>query len=398
MSQGAQTKNGDTGAGHLDHVLILKYVTEKALIDEVLLVEDHLATCDACVNRVRSYDALRANLDAILAGWTHEQHRELALSGLESPPMASSRAAVDPVVPFLESDGPIEVTPELPPVVEGVESDLPASDEIDNLVSFNPWLKVISWAAVAAAACVAVVIYWQGQPPEEGQRLFRDTSGPVTVADGNVIEFEAPIEIDDSLRRAIGQFAVSGQVYIRPGLATRISALDTSVVYLGVDDDGPEAPELLFPVAETVRYDHLQLRWNPADGSESQRVIVVSDEGDEWSGKAPGDASSIVVSMKRLKPGMSYTWQVETTTGSDWILSEPARFHVLSEEQTLRVLELETGLRESALALGYVYAIHGLREEALGQLERIERLNPDNPRVDEMVRSVKETLFGGGDE
>jgi hypothetical protein len=157
--------------------------------------------------------------------------------------------------------------------------------------------------------------------------------------------------------------------------------------------DAPVLPgfALRSPVATAV-LGQPAFRWTPLAGGETYQVKVFDANlapavesgavsGTEWRPSRP------------LPPGV-YVWQVAARrAGEDRIApgpgSPPARFRVLLAEQARSIESDVKAAGGSHLALGILYANHGLVVEAERELEQVVAANPRSATARSLLASVR---------
>jgi tetratricopeptide (TPR) repeat protein len=81
------------------------------------------------------------------------------------------------------------------------------------------------------------------------------------------------------------------------------------------------------------------------------------------------------------------------------LLSSPAVGFWVTDPESLRDVEIgEREYHDSALARAALYERHGLYEEALAEVERLNKANPKSPATQEMLRNLHSKLGMNGTE
>lgn len=158
--------------------------------------------------------------------------------------------------------------------------------------------------------------------------------------------------------------------------------------------DAPAPPDfaLRSPVATAVLDGRPAFRWTPLAGGETYQVRVFDSSLSPVaeSGPLPGTEWR----PSRPLPSGIYVWQVVARrAGEDRIApgpgSPPARFRVLLAEQARSIESDVKAAGGSHLALGILYANHGLVVEAERELEQVVAANPRSATARSLLASVR---------
>ena len=143
------------------------------------------------------------------------------------------------------------------------------------------------------------------------------------------------------------------------------------------------------------------LHWQRVPGTARYSVTLAYAETENdgkvvWEGNA-GARDHLTVPSNLLKEGHSYLWQVKARVGQRSLSSPPVGFWVIDSE-SLR--DVEVGEREyqnAALVRAALYERHGLYEEALAEIEHLNKANPKSPAIQGMLRNLRRKLGKDGE-
>jgi hypothetical protein len=148
----------------------------------------------------------------------------------------------------------------------------------------------------------------------------------------------------------------------------------------------------LSPILTVVRSARPTLKWQKVAAAQKEQkyevTVVDRDDNPIWTGSVA--TTQVTLPPDKLKPGQIFFWQVETSINGKLLRSpEGVGFWVLDEESLREVEAAERNYKTSALALVTVYEKYGLYEEALMQVERLKKKNPNNPLVPMMLKNLR---------
>ena len=156
--------------------------------------------------------------------------------------------------------------------------------------------------------------------------------------------------------------------------------------------DGKTSYGLVEPVAIVVRSNRPRFHWNAIPGAASYELTIYGDGFKEVATSGPLSASTWTPAAP-LRRGRVYTWQVVTVLDGKQVVLPPAaapraRFKVLDEPAVADLERLERANDKSHLALGVVYAKHGLLSDARREFQALVAANPDSTLAKNLLRSV----------
>ena len=156
--------------------------------------------------------------------------------------------------------------------------------------------------------------------------------------------------------------------------------------------DGRTSYGLVEPVAIVVRSNRPRFHWNAIPGAGTYELTIYGDGFKEVATSGPLSANTWTPAAP-LRRGRVYTWQVVTVVDGKQVVLPPAaapraRFKVLDRPAVADLERLERANYKSHLALGVVYAKHGLLSDAGREFQALVAANPDSTLAKNLLRSV----------
>ena len=164
----------------------------------------------------------------------------------------------------------------------------------------------------------------------------------------------------------------------------------------GSDDE--DSFDLLGPDGIAVRSDRPTFRWQLLPGAESYEVTVVDSNGEivargqNLPPKSKEMEWSVPQEQAPLLRGGEYKWQAAAIRRGESILSPLARFRVVPQHELNHLIHLEAQNPPIRLALGAAYAEYGLMEDALREFKELEKVNPQTPVIQRLIRQIEGLL------
>jgi len=161
-------------------------------------------------------------------------------------------------------------------------------------------------------------------------------------------------------------------------------------------DKGNSLPVPVSPILTAIRPGNPTLHWNSVPGAQGYQVRIAYPP-DREDGKVIWEASVGTSTQAPVPPGVLqsgqvYLWQVETSVEGRSRVSPEAGFWVLDANSLRKVVTAERNYRRSALVRASVYETYGLYEEALSQVERLAKKNPNSSRAQAMLNQLRHRL------
>lgn len=364
---------------------------------DLLRVDDHLAGCGACRDRVsdaaratRAVEAIRVSLANAAAASEHPSPEEIA-------------ALVDGTADDVDREL-------MEAHLEGCERCARDADDLRTLrAELSPahpaprGARPRRWPAYAAIGALAAVLsgvfVWTGTsrrtavpaprtadapapaqasaPPAAAPRLtLKDGGRTLTLQhDGTVSGLPLRAAESEAVRLALDE----GRLPPPPSSVPLAGAEGT----LMAAPARPPAVRLLRPIATAVEADRPLFEWTTLAGA-ATCLVSVFDEEFEKVAESPPLTAGRWQPPTALARGRTYQWQVRAATPAGEIVapsppSREARFHVLSQADADRLAEMRERLGDSSLALGILLAGAGVLDAAEDALARGAAANPDSP-------------------
>ncbi|HXG66859.1 MAG TPA: zf-HC2 domain-containing protein, partial [Blastocatellia bacterium] len=435
---------------HLSTQLLERYRRRRLEPAELLALDDHLATCAVCRERLRgekpapekvnSFDALlalraslqaanqaapehlpREQLQAYAEGRLDAVDRELAESHLEScPPCAAQAQQLCDSAQWQARAA--DITP--------LPSDVPQPSLWAKLVAVlkppslrgrflaGPQMLRVAGVVAAMALLVLAVALWVREKPDRREIASPPTPPPspsqppvVSPPDAQPAR-NAPIvlALNDGDERitldARGNFTgleslpAADQQRVKTALTTQkvrtpkaLRELRDSAGALMGGATGA-AFTLLSPVGKVVASERPTLRWRPFDGAISYQVTITDPEaGYKEVAVSPELQGTEWTVNRQLERGRVYTWQVTARTQGGEVKSpapnREAKFQVLGRAKAIEVARAKKIHAGRHLTLGLLYAQAGLLDEAEGEFQALVASNPQSPVARKLLRAVR---------
>ncbi|MFL6279668.1 MAG: hypothetical protein ACJ731_06130 [Vicinamibacterales bacterium] len=244
--------------------------------------------------------------------------------------------------------------------------------EVDELLRFKSQLRPrrqwLPYAIAASIAAIALTVSLFNRAPDT------PTTPPRVATSSNVVRpSPAPLVV------ATGYGRPQWDAWVADVKARRAFPLPAIIAELRPRESqlrgGAEEDDLqLSPDHEVVASTRPQFRWDDRQGA---TYDVILRDGDEIVESGP-------LTDPRWRPlhdlsrGHEYQWQVEMTIGGVHSIypktpAPPARFRVLEQSALDEIEEARKRYPEDALLQAVILARHGLRDEALAAVDRLER-------------------------
>lgn len=411
---------------HLSTTQLEAYRQQRLEPAELLSVDDHLAACAACRQRLEA--ALSANAFAFYAAWQGEAtashlsfdqlaaHVEAKLSGEELQfsrdhlaTCAHCAAAAADLRAFNAAE---PVTPERAPQPIGASwweklraqllpaTPLPAFSfalAALLLLVFGVWLlravflKPASTPQVARQTVSPTVTPTLALTPtpeaapllaqlnDGGRQITLDQQGRLTGVDDWPPAHQQMVKTALTTQRLTKPAALTG--LNRPG-----SAL------LGADEQGKQFA-LRAPSGKVVLTNRPVFQWAKLAGAVSY-VVEIYDERFTLVLQSGELKVTQWIPTKPLTRGQLYAWQVKASQdGQEVIAPKPpaaqARFRVLAQAQAAEIARARRTHGNAHLLLGLLYVQAGLVDEAEKELRVLQAANPDAASVRQLLANVQ---------
>ncbi|HKR11440.1 MAG TPA: zf-HC2 domain-containing protein [Pyrinomonadaceae bacterium] len=414
-------------AEHLSQIQLVGYEARTLNAEELLAVDRHLASCDACHDKLadlasgHSYDLLtdeepfHLDYDQHLAPYVDGVADEIDREIIESHIALCSQCAED-----IRDLKEFRKQPSLQAV------------PVVKVSRWTQWTNQWQWsprlaAAVAVAILIpgittAVLLWTKYQPlpqasiPEQlpgndnGAGRVAVQPSPESPGDGPVQPKEPLVALNDGARQiTLDENGHSkGLESLPPDLRTTIENvlasrkfnlppalfnLSESTGKLRGDTETEEMIEQLAPVRAVIESDRPVFRWG-AFADASEYVVSVIDSKlrlVESSGSITGTEWTI---LKPLKRGETYSWQISAIVNGKTVISPkpPApetQFKVLDKKAFGVIENARREQGNSHLTMAVLYWRYGLIEAAEREAQALVRANPGSPVAADLLRSLR---------
>ncbi|MFQ3549178.1 MAG: hypothetical protein SNJ70_05455 [Armatimonadota bacterium] len=177
------------------------------------------------------------------------------------------------------------------------------------------------------------------------------------------------VSINSKIMAAINEKIATGK--ISPVSAAQLAVISQSLRDGNNANISPIAPKPISPIGVVVIQSTPEISWSEVDLADSYKLVITDSTGREVYSKITTKNSDVV--SEKLRRGEVYTWRVGVRFGEthSWDYSEAAKFQVLSDEGYNNVISIKKQMPNSHLALGVVYEMYGLKNEAKAEYSKL---------------------------
>ncbi|MFN0110000.1 MAG: zf-HC2 domain-containing protein [Blastocatellia bacterium] len=371
---------------------------------ELLRVDEHLAECDSCRQRLAqaefpqhlSFDQTADFVDGRLTG------EALQLAGDHLATCNLCRAAVDDLQSF-RSEVADELSRKVQPAPIEVESFWQRAKSF--LAARSPILVYSAGLILLlAGAWLARQLVFKSDKPQVA------TTNPTPTPSPEV----APVKLLAQLNDGGGTLALnergelSGaenlpadfqqllkQVLTDPRLErpAALNGLGSPSAALMSGGSEKAAFAVIEPVAKVLLTNRPTLRWRALAGATAYEVEVFDDNFNSVLKSEQLQVTSWRVSEPLVR-GRVYAWQVKAIKdGQEFNAPQPpaplARFRVLAKKDADAIEQARANLASSHLLLGRLYAEAGLLDEAGREFHALEKANPESEVVKRLLGELR---------
>lgn len=431
---------------HPSQIQLTAYSERTLYADELLAVDSHLASCDACHERLIGLapavapSAVRPVFESAEEPFhlDYDQHLEPYVDGKANE---IEREIVDSHVAVCS-----ECAAELKDLLEfrqqpvaAPTSDARKSSRRKQWFPQWPWLLNPAWAKAAVVASfvlITAVALWsiyptprpveqatstptpeaQGPKKDQPPSMFYDslpkensnqspqnepkTAPPaektfVTVYDANgqiVLTQRGRLEgVDDlpaDLRESVERALATRQLPASPAL----SGWSTGAGRLRSELNLQSSFAPLAPTDVVLETDRPTFRWGVLDVAEDYTVTVYDANGQvATSGPITGTEWTTPSPLER---GITYSWQISALRGGERVVSpQPplpeARFKILDQPAMSMLARLRETVGNSHLVMGVFYWKHGLLADSEREFEALSKANPKSAVVKALLANIR---------
>lgn len=391
---------------HVDYEQLVRLADGTLEADERELVDVHIKVCDSCQEDVRSFLAIRDQIDkesrpsfpATGKQSTGEKRPWLAWwGGLAWNPAYAAVAiligialVIGIAVLLKRRAGNLEAQQNEPPqiiIATGKQTPTPESQAVD--VQPTPAPAPSKQLPKRAPGPVLTVQNQESLKPRKNPgavAALNDERGKVTVDKaGNVSGLD---EIPQNTRQEIGE-ALLAETIKAPAIQTELAG--GPIVLRGLSN-GPTF-KLLSPARTVIISDRPSFQWEKLAGATNYRVSVGDLKGHEIATSDELSADQTTwIQPAPLNRGEIYAWEVEATVDGKKIVA-PGRsapqmkFKILPENSAQELEQLKK--TRSHLALGVFYAREGMTAEAEREFQKLVLLNPKSKVAKRLLKSMQ---------
>ena len=436
-------------AEHLSQIQLVGYGAKTLNPDELLAVDRHLASCDACHDRLtristhvsdRSYDLpihepFHLDYDQHLVPYVDGTANEIDREIIESHIALCSSCAEDirDLQEFKQQ--PVPPSPQ-------AERDVRVSrwtrwtEHWPRPLAWNPQLTATLVIAVFTLGISTAVFMWamnrsqqsvhragptstpgvdqQNPPAVPGQSPDQVANNPSpdprTVQSPDPQRDEPLIALNDGGQQiTIDERGHStGLESLPPDLRTTVEnvlarrkfnrspALGNLSENTGRLRSGSDVQETIVPLTPdgvVIETDQPTFRWRPLEGA-SDYVVTVHDSNFRPVESSGPLAATEWCTTRPLPRGVTYSWQIRAVVNGKTVISPKppapeARFRVLDQKAFAAIQNARRTQGNAHLALGVLFWKHGLMDQAERELEALVRANPNSSAATELLRSLR---------
>ncbi|HEU4715030.1 MAG TPA: hypothetical protein VFS76_26010 [Pyrinomonadaceae bacterium] len=419
-------------AEHLSQNQLVGYRAKTLSPDELLAVDRHLASCNACHERLRqlspaerdsSYDlssdeAFHLDYDHHLVPYVDCTADEIDREIIESHIALCSQCAEDirDLQKFRQQPVPPLVTREIPRRTqprEGWRWPRVLTPQLTGAVAIALSLLGITAAVMmwrlnnppqpdlvtAPAPSLQEKGYpgpWTDQTPKEPSPSPSRSTPLIALNDGGrqiTIEKNGQStgleSLSPDLRTAVEDVLAKRKFNKSPAVGN-LSEADGRT--RGGSEE-QETIEQLSPAGVVIETDRPVFRWRALEGASDYVVTVHDSTFRAIESSGPTTATDWTV-PKPLPRGVTYSWQIRTVINGKTVISPkpPApemRFKVLDQKAFAAIENARRAHGNSHLAMAVLYWKHGLLADAERELVALSHDNPDSTVATELLRSLR---------
>lgn len=435
---------------HLSQTQLEGYRGRTLYPDELLAVDRHLATCDACHERLNwilpeaGKLAMGQSLEAGEEAFhlDYEQHLEPYVDGKAND---IDREIVESHVAFC-SNCATELSDLLAFKQQPVAAVTAASRNAPRWKQWLPQRPLLSnpafaVAAVLVVAVVAMAALWATYPtfrqvemaetvspkPDKQPQVFETAQpSPATTeesaqknaassqangANVAVLPREEPLivlndaggqvsldprgrldglqELPPDLKNSVEQALATRRLRASPALTGWPNGAGS--LRSGLEKQGTFAP--LEPADVVVETGRPTFRWRELEGARHYVVTIYDAQLRRVESSDPVTGTEWTTS-NTLERGVTYSWQISALKDGTTVVSPKpplpeARFRILAQDAVVALAKLKESAGNSHLAMGVFYWKHGLLKESEREFQALAKANPNSTAVTELLASIR---------
>lgn len=227
-----------------------------------------------------------------------------------------------------------------------------------------------------------------GQPPGKEPLVgLNDAGGEISVNQRG--ELDGLDGLPPDLKERVGRALVTRRLDASPALTGWTTGS-------GMLRGQPENQNTLVPFKPTdvvLETDRPAFRWSPLEGANNYTVTIFDSKLRLVESSGPITGTEWTTS-KPLERGVTYSWQISALKDGKTIVSPKpplpeARFRILDQRAVTALAKLKGSFGSSHLAMGVFYWKHGLIDEAEREFQALVKANPKSAVAAELLKSLR---------
>jgi hypothetical protein len=197
-------------------------------------------------------------------------------------------------------------------------------------------------------------------------------------------------ELPADLRQTVAHVLTTRRFDASPGL---VDLAETTRRRMRGEDEQADTVQVLAPRGVVVQSDRPTFRWRALEGAVDYIVRIYDSKLRDIESSGPLAGTEWKVE-RPLERGVTYSWQIRATKDGKTVVSPKppapeARFRVLDEESAAALENAKRLHSSSHLAMGVLYWKHGLIDEAEREFQALVTANPDSPVAAQLLESLR---------
>ena len=224
-------------------------------------------------------------------------------------------------------------------------------------------------------------------PREEPLIALNDAGGQITVNQRGRLEGlqELPPDLRESVERALATRRLRASPALT-GWSTGAGNLRGEL-----DKQSTFAP--LDPTDVVIETDRPTFRWRALEGAR-QYIVTLYDAKLRQVGSSGPVTGTEWTTQNPLERGVTYSWQISASRDEKTVVSPKpplpeARFRILDQRAVATLAKLKESAGSSHLVMGVFYWKHGLIEKSEREFQALAEANPNSTAVAELLASIR---------
>ncbi len=443
-------RGAKTLAEHLNESQIINYSRQKLSAAELLIVSDHLGTCEACRRQVENalngegaFFALHSEVfgpTVEIAPPTHPPFEQIA-EYVDGMAAGEERQAVkDHLISCEQCTLAVndlrafrnQVAPNLGRQYDPGPVPYPSESRGQRFLAFlRSTLRKPPLAFSSALAVLLLMVtgwlVWQGRQKRDSTREIviaiptptitplaapevTPTASPAPTPESVAVPVIAQLNDGDGEDRVMldREGKLSGadrlppayQRMVKEALLTQrltksslLAGLNRPASSLMSGTEQSNRFSVTGPVGKVMESDRATFRWSRLEGAKSY-VVEVYDDKFNLVTTSPQLIANSWTAPQSLKRGGIYSWQVKAIKdGQEFRSPRPpapqAKFRILDQARVNELAQAKRAYGSSHLTLGLLYTQAGLLDEAEQEFRALQKSNPDSALVRKLINQVQ---------